>query len=140
MQTLVDLLPEIERLGGREAIRWSNGFRTWTATYSQLYGMTGAAVRFFDARGIRKGDRVLIWGENSLAWAAVFWACVARGIEAVPVDARFSADLVERIRKESQPKLVIDRAALDLIDALPPVSRFTASDVKPDDKIGRAHV
>src|SRR5262245_39028909 len=28
MQTLVELLPEIKRLGNREAVRWSNGFRT----------------------------------------------------------------------------------------------------------------
>src|ERR1700704_264802 len=113
MQTLADLIPDIERLGNREAVRWSNGFRTWVATYGALYGKIGAVVAYFDERSIWKGDRVLIWGENRLEWVAVFWACVARGVEAVPVDYRFSPDLVERIKKESRPKLIIDNAALD---------------------------
>src|SRR5216117_2705924 len=103
MQTLVDLLPDIERLGTREAVRWSNGFRTWIATYGDLYGKIGAVTRYFEERGVKKGDRVLIWAENRMEWVAVFWACVARGIEAVPVDYRFSPDLVARIQSESRP-------------------------------------
>jgi acyl-CoA synthetase (AMP-forming)/AMP-acid ligase II len=101
MQTLSDLLPEIARLGSREAVRWTNGFRTWIATYSDLYGTIGAIAGYFDERGIGKGDRVMIWADNRLEWVATFWACVARGIEAVPVDYRFSADLVRRIETES---------------------------------------
>ena len=133
MQTLVDLIPEIERLGNREAVRWSNGFRTWTATYRELYGKIGAVAADFDRRGIRKGDRVLIWGEDRMEWMAVFWACIARGIEAVPVDYRFSPDLVERIRSECRPKLIIDNAALDAIAAMPPEARFAPREVTPDD-------
>ena len=82
VQTLTDMLPDIRRLGKREAVRWSNGFRTWIASYTELYGRIGAAIEYFDQRGVRKGDRVLIWAENRLEWVAVFWACVARGIEA----------------------------------------------------------
>src|SRR5215813_9913241 len=115
MQTLVDLLPNLERLGDREAVRWSNGLRTWIATYGELYSRISAAVGLFDEERIRKGDRVVIWAENRLEWIAVFWACVARGIEAVPVDYRFSSDLVSRIRNESKPKLIINAAALDHI-------------------------
>src|SRR5215475_13730669 len=135
MQTLVELLPEIQRLGSREAVRTSNGFRTWVATYDDLYGKIGAIIRHFDDRNIRKGDRVLIWAENRLEWVAVFWACIVRGIEAVPVDVRFSPDLVERIRKESKPTLVIDDAMLDAIAMWPPVHSFTSSEVSPDDVV-----
>src|SRR5438128_3907378 len=135
MQTLVELLPEIERMGNREAVRWSNGFRTWIATYRELYGKIGAVVDHFDHHSIRKGDRVLIWGENRLEWMAAFWACVARGIEAVPVDYRFSPDLVRRISRESQPKLVIDNAGLDAIAALAPAMRFTPSEITAGDVV-----
>jgi acyl-CoA synthetase (AMP-forming)/AMP-acid ligase II len=72
MRTLVELLYGMERLGAREAVRWSNGFRTWTATYAELYGAVGAITAYFDERGIRKGDRVLIWAENRLEWIAEF--------------------------------------------------------------------
>src|SRR5262249_25067315 len=127
------LLPGIERLGDREAIRWSNGFRTWVATYSELYGKIGAIVEDLDKRAIHKGDRVMIWAENRLEWIAVFWGCVARGVEAVPVDYRFSADLVRRIQSESRARLVIDNNALDEIAALGPVRQFTPTEVTPDD-------
>ncbi|HEY2382561.1 MAG TPA: AMP-binding protein [Terriglobia bacterium] len=135
MQTLVELLPSIERLGGREAVRWSNGYRTWTATYRDLYGRIGACVEYFDRQGLRKGDRVMIWAENRVEWMAAFWACVARGIEAVPVDYRFSKELAGRIRIGSRAKLVIDDTSLDAIAALPPVNRFTPSTVIADDVV-----
>src|SRR5438874_4138389 len=131
MQTLVELLPDIERLGGHEAVRWSNGFRIWVASYAEFYGRIGAAVDYFDQRRIRKGDRVLIWAQNRMEWMAVFWACIARGIVAVPVDYRFSADLVSRIRIESRTMITIDAAVLDSIAMLPPNSRFTPGEVTP---------
>src|SRR6476620_10567807 len=108
MQTLADLLPLIQGLGTREAVRWSNGYRTWIATYADLYGRIGAVARALDDHGLQPGDRVLIWASNRLEWMATFWACVARGIEAVPVDYRFSPQLVERIRHESKPRLMVD--------------------------------
>ena len=135
MQTLGDLLPLIQGLGTREAVRWSNGYRTWIATYADLYGRIGTVVRIFDERGLQAGDRVLIWAGNRLEWMATFWACVARGIAAVPVDYRFSPDLVARIRHESQPKLIVDDAWLDSIASLPAVSEFSPVRVTPDDVV-----
>src|SRR5438552_17962604 len=136
MQTLLEFLPEIARLGNSEAVRSSNGLRTWVATYSELHHLIAAIVAYLDQRGAGKGDRVLIWAENRLEWVAVFWACVARGIQAVPVDYRFSPDLVERIRKASQPKLVIDNATLDAIASMGlagPAPPFNPSKVTADD-------
>jgi acyl-coenzyme A synthetase/AMP-(fatty) acid ligase len=89
METLQDLIPVIQRLGRREAVRWSNGFRRRISTYADLHGTICAVIRHFDQEGLRKGDRVLVWAENGLEWVAVFWACVARGIEVVPVDSDF---------------------------------------------------
>lgn len=133
MQTLAELLPIIQRLGNREAVRWSNGYRTWIATYAELYGKIGACIDYFDRQGLRQGDRVMIWAENRLEWMAAFWACVARGLEAVPVDYRFSADLVQRIRAGSNAKLILDDTALDAIAVLPPVHQISPAAVTPDD-------
>ena len=84
-----------------EAVRWSNGFRTWTSSYADLYGAIGAVANHFEEIAVSKGDRVLVFAENRFEWIAVFWACVARGIELVPVDYRFSLELVKRIEAES---------------------------------------
>src|SRR3989449_725976 len=133
MQTLQDLLPEIARLGKREAVRWSNGFRTFVSSYADLYGTIGAVTGYFDEHGMRKGDRVLIWAENRMEWVAVFWACVASGVIAVPVDFRFSEDLMRRIEAESKTKLTIDRAGLDRISDLHRVRKFLVEHATPDD-------
>ncbi|PYS49874.1 MAG: hypothetical protein DMG13_22385 [Acidobacteria bacterium] len=135
MQTLLEFLPEIARLSNREAVRWSNGLRTWVASYSELHDSIAAIVAYLDQRGAGKGDRVLIWAENRLEWVAVFWACVARGIQVVPVDYRFSAELVARIQAESKPKLVIDSAMLDMLAGLPPAGRLEPSAIAPDDVV-----
>src|SRR6185369_6087627 len=125
MQTLVDLLSEIQKLGDREAVRSSNGLRTWVATYRDVYGKIGAIVQHLDERGIRKSDRVMVWAENRMEWVALFWACIARGVEVVPVDFRFSPELVARIRAESKPKAIFDSTQLDTIAGWQPVYSFT---------------
>jgi long-chain acyl-CoA synthetase len=135
MQTLLDLLPEIQRLGSREAARSSNGFRTWAATYRDLYGKIGAIVQYFDERGLHKSDRLMIWAENRMEWVALFWACVVRGIEVVPVDSRFSPELVERIRAESKPKAIFNNADLDAIGNWKPVYSFLPTAITPDDVV-----
>lgn len=115
MRTILELFTEIPRIGNREAVCWSNGLRTWIAIYRDLYGAIGATALHFDRCGIRKGDRVLVWAENRMEWVAVFWACVARGIQIVPVDYRFSPELAWRIRAESKPGLVIDNRFLGML-------------------------
>src|SRR5438094_10486519 len=132
MRRLQHLLPELANLENHEAIRWSSGFRPLASTYADLKATIGAAINYFDELGIRKGDRVLIWAENRLEWVAVFWACIAAGVIAVPVDFRFSEDLVRRIQSESKTKLTIDRAALDRIRDLPRVRTFRVEPATPD--------
>src|SRR6058998_440491 len=105
MRTLQDLLPDIANLEDHEAIRWSSGFRTLASTYAELHGTIGAASNYFDELGIRKGDRVLIWAENRLEWVAVFWACIASGVIAVPVDFRFSEDLMRESKRNPKQNL-----------------------------------
>ncbi len=133
MKTLQDLLPELYRLGNGEAIRWTNGFRTVVSSYTDIYRTIGAVTGYFQDNGIRKGDRILIYSENRMEWVAVFWACIASGVVAVPVDFRFSIDLVRRIQAESQAKLTIDQQALDRIAAFRHVSTLNTAPVTPDD-------
>ena len=107
METLLDLLPRIEALGDREAVRFSNGVRTWIRSYSDLYGEISRFAGYLDDAGFRKGDRLLLWSENRSEWIAVFWACLARGVEVVPVDAHSSPNRVARIQDEARIKLLV---------------------------------
>jgi long-chain acyl-CoA synthetase len=147
MQTLSELLPRFAQLGNREAIRWHNGFRTWVLRYAELDDLIHAVVGFLDQKGIRKGDHVLLWGENRPEWVAVFWACVARGVRAVPIDFRFSVDLVKRIQTATKPKLLFygsgleagnlatELIAFDEIRDLPQTTQITPTEISPDDVV-----
>src|SRR5258708_12694712 len=143
MDTLLEVLAEIHRLGDREALRFYNGFRTWKLTYSQLYGQIGAFCGHLDRAGLQKGDRVILWGENRLEWVSAFWACVARGVHIVPVDYRSSPDLVARIHGEVHARLIVTGDAVDAqgleiprfsfshFPCLQPTDRFHVSAISP---------
>ena len=70
METLLDLLPRIERLGSREALRFWNGYRTWRWSYSDLDAGIRRFVAFLDRSGVASGDRVVLWSENRPEWVA----------------------------------------------------------------------
>ncbi len=147
MQTLLELLVVIRRLGDGEALRFYNGFRTWRFTYGELYRGIAAFAGHLDGAGIRKGDRVILWAENRAEWVTAFWGCVARGVQVVPVDYRSSVDLVRRIQSEVQARLVVTGEALECrgIDApqlpaaeiasLPANRDFEPCAVSPDDVV-----
>src|SRR4051794_4267549 len=103
METLSEFLEIIHHLGHREAVRWRDSLRGGVWTYADLWQTIGALCADFDSRHIGKGDRILVWSENRPEWLAVFWACVARGVQIVPVDFRFSTELRRRIQSEAQP-------------------------------------
>src|SRR5262245_2747105 len=133
MQTLLEFIPRIRALGSREAIRWSSSVRTQKASYEDLYGRIGACLSYLEDCGIRKCDRVLIWAENRIEWVALFWACVARGVHIVPVDFRFTPELVDRIRSDCGAKTVVDEAVLNNLAKRPTMHEFELTPAAADD-------
>ena len=75
-------------------------FAGTTLTYAQLLDRVREVARGFAALGVRPGDRVLIWGPNSLDWAVSALAASYAGGTVVPANSRYVApevgDLVER--------------------------------------------
>jgi len=58
-----------------------------------------------EARGIGKGDRVMLWGENCAEWVAAFLGCAVRGVVVVPMDAGASVDFAVRVSRQVEAKL-----------------------------------
>ena len=84
--SVADYLPEFHRLGHRQAFAERRGYRTIRWSYRKLAETACRFARELDARGVRKGDRVMLWGANSAAWVAAFLGCADRGAVAVPID------------------------------------------------------
>ena len=90
-----------------EFLIYDDRLRVHRHTYADL----GNASRSFAVRlqefGIKKGDKVLLWGENRPEWLAALWGAMLAGAVVVPVDYRASGDLVTAIQRVAQAKLLL---------------------------------
>jgi long-chain acyl-CoA synthetase len=89
-----------------------HGNRRRVSTYGQIASLAGRFAELLTRRGIRQGDRVLIWGENSAEWIGAFHGCMLRGVLAVPLDASGSADFAARVAADVNPALSVGDLAL----------------------------
>jgi long-chain acyl-CoA synthetase len=81
------------------------GYRMEWFTYGRVFEM---AVRFagdLESRGIRKGERVMLWGENCAEWVAAFFGCALRGVVVVPMDDGASPEFAGRVAGQVAAKL-----------------------------------
>ena len=104
--TLASLVDDFTRHGKQIAIVSPRGVRQRKISYAQLAILSRRFAAELENRGIAKGDRVLLWGENSPEWVAVFFGCVLRGVLPVPVDVGSSPEFVRRVEAEVKPKLI----------------------------------
>ncbi|HZS56083.1 MAG TPA: AMP-binding protein [Bryobacteraceae bacterium] len=104
---LATLVDDFARLPRDVAFVTPRGLREEKTTYKELALLCRRFAAELTTREIAKGERVLIWGENSAQWVAAFFGCVMRGVLPVPVDAASSIDFVRRVEAEVRPKLIV---------------------------------
>ncbi|MEJ2656003.1 MAG: AMP-binding protein, partial [Desulfobacterales bacterium] len=56
---------------------------------------------------IRKGDKIVIWGNNTLPLLVAFLGVINSRAVVVPLDEMFTPDMVNRIAEKVHPKLVV---------------------------------
>jgi long-chain acyl-CoA synthetase len=106
-ETIADYLKDFERLGAQPAFAERSGYRTLRWTYKDVAETCYRFARELNARRIRKGDRVMLWGPNSAAWVAAFFACAHRGVIAVPMDNGASSDFAIRVFHQVNAQLLV---------------------------------
>lgn len=105
--SLASLIDDFERNASQTAIVAQRGVRQRKTTYGELSHLAHRFAAELAHRGIAKGDRVLIWGENGAEWVATFFGCVLHAVLPVPVDLASTRDFVERVEREVSPKLIV---------------------------------
>ena len=105
--SVADYLADFQRLGNEQAYAERVGYRLVRWTYGNVAGLAFQFARELTARGIRKGDRLVIWGPNSAAWVAAFLGCANRGVIAVPMDDAASPDFGLRVFQQVQARLLV---------------------------------
>jgi long-chain acyl-CoA synthetase len=81
------------------------GYRMEWFTYGQVFEMAFRFCRELEARGIGKGDRVMLWGENCAEWVAVFCGCALSAVVVVPMDDGVSAEFAARVAGQVDARL-----------------------------------
>jgi len=108
MSNLPQTLREIVSAGGREfanrtALTMVGGSGV---TYAQLSSRSHQISEFLLERGITRGDRIALLGENMPNWGIAFFAVTSMGAVAVPILPDFHATDIARIIQHSASRVI----------------------------------
>jgi long-chain acyl-CoA synthetase len=121
---LISLFAEFQRYAGDVAVVQRRGYRREAWSYGKLAHVAFACAHELNERGVRTGDRVLLWGANGAEWMAAFWGCLLRGAVAVPMDDGATVEFAGRVARETSTKLVIAAGDKPSLDAAIPVLKL----------------
>jgi long-chain acyl-CoA synthetase len=100
-QSLLEYFQPDSRPPREIAVAWRRGYRTIRWTYAELLQTAHQFANHLATQGIAKGDRILIWGENSGEWLAAFLGCLFAGAVAVPMDAIADRNFTIRVARQA---------------------------------------
>ena len=105
--SVADYVKDFQSLGDDCAYMQRRGYRTERWSYSGVANVAAGFARELAERGIRRGDRVMVWGENCAEWVAVFFGCALAGVVVVPMDDGALADFAMRVFHQVGVKLLV---------------------------------
>jgi long-chain acyl-CoA synthetase len=106
-RSIGEYLENFLALGPECAYAQRRGYRTVRWSYRDVADTAFQFARELQARGIIKGDRILIWGPNSAEWVSVFYACAVTGVVAVPVDDVSTPDFAKKVFQSVNARLLV---------------------------------
>src|SRR2546426_9206774 len=93
--------------GNETAFAHRHGLRVKRWSYRQIANTAMRFARELEARGIAKGDRVLLWARNSPEWVSAFFGCLVRGVIVVPLDLQSEPWFVKRVQGQVGAELAL---------------------------------
>src|SRR5215813_9817340 len=103
-----------------------DGLRTARWSYEKIAKTAYQFARELEALGLGKGDRVLLWAENSPEWVASFLGCLLRGIIVVPLEVQSTPAFASRVQQQVNAKLALcDAGVRPLADLNLPILTLT---------------
>src|SRR5689334_14312627 len=128
--SIAELVPNFLRREREIAYTFRRGYRMVCWTYGDVARVAFQFARELEHRGIGKGERVLLWGENCAEWIAAFWGCALRGVVAVPVDRISAPAFARRVAEQVDAKLLLGSA--DALAAIPHLEGFQLQSLRED--------
>jgi long-chain acyl-CoA synthetase len=106
-QTVLSYLDDYLRRGSATMIARPRGARRERWSYERIVLTARRFARELEARGIARGERVLLCGENSPEWVAAFWGCLLRGLVVVPLDKESAPGFVSSVLEQTGARMVL---------------------------------
>lgn len=123
-RSLIEYVDQFHARGSETAFVYRRGYRMVRWTYREIAGRVCQFARELEGRGIGKGDRVLIWGENCAECVIAFFGCALRGAVAVPLDFIAAPDFALRVSRQVDAKLLVCTREMDWTSLAAPVLFF----------------
>jgi long-chain acyl-CoA synthetase len=101
------LVEEFRKHAAETAVVAHRGVRRYATTYGELAELAGRFAAELERRGIKPGERVVLWGADSAEWIGVFFGCLLRGVMVVPLDAAGDAGFAGRVVRDVGARLVV---------------------------------
>ena len=105
--SIATFLDDFLHQGKEIAYAERDGYRTVRWSYQQVAETAFRFARELEARQIKKGDYVLLWGPNSAMWVSAFFGCASVGVIVVPMDDAASPDFALRVFHQVRAKLLV---------------------------------
>lgn len=105
--SLISVVEGLAAWGEGPAYAHRRGYRTERWSYDEVLRTARQFARELQSRGVAKGDRVVLWGDNSAEWATAFFGCVLRGAVAVPMDRVASDEFAMKVAEQVDAKLMV---------------------------------
>ncbi len=113
-------------------------------SYGELSGMIAKTHILFRELGIKKGDKIALFGKNSANWCVAFMATITYGAVAVPILADFKpADATNIINHSDSVLLFVDKSMftgldekeMNAINGVIAIEDFSVISAKPSKKL-----
>jgi long-chain acyl-CoA synthetase len=115
--SLLTYLDNFEKFRPETAYVFRRGYRVERWSYGRVAQTAHRFARDLEARGIGKGGRILLWGDNCAEWVAAFFGTILRGAVVVPMDRIASPEFAAKVcRQVNAPLCVCSR---DLAPSIP---------------------
>src|SRR5689334_11492243 len=111
--TINDYLEDYQRRGEETAFAHRRGLRLVRWSYRRVAEAAYRFARELEARGVGKGERVLLWASNGPEWVSAFYGCALRGAVLVPLDVESAPDFVARVQAQTRARLVLHCAGTE---------------------------
>jgi long-chain acyl-CoA synthetase len=105
--SILEYLANFRLHAAEPAYVFRRGYRVQRWSYGDVLQNANRFARTLEARGIGKGDKVLIWGENCAEWIVAFFGCLLRGAIVVPIDKIAAKDFAARVAQQVDAKLCV---------------------------------